>query len=282
MANTFGSNPLSVLWNKLRALFSPRQEAIPIVIQRKVMAIVFYPPAALAEATRAGWKNPDDLINQYIEAMGKASKNMLAYQVVNKVQVNYFPLAADGRQYDDTTWVLARKDDKTAFRDAAGNYVIADYRRLIQDFKMIQVVQNQLVDEIWMFGGPYFGFYESCMVGRGAFNCNGVPIQQDSRRFVIMGFNYERDVKEMVHDYGHRAERILAKKFGSDVFLSQLYDTQTAPAPRNAFEQFLLDRGTVHRTPGGKDYGQDEFAWLTAFQPEWWPPTIDPNRVKTI
>jgi hypothetical protein len=36
----------------------------------------------------------------------------------------------------------------------------------------------------------------------------------------------------------------------------------------------------VHRKPGGEEYGQDEFAWLTAMQPEWWPPTIDPNLVQ--
>ena len=130
-----------------------------------------------------------------------------------------------------------------------------------------------------MFGGPYFGFYESRMVGRGAFWCNGPGIEQDCRRFVIMGYNYERDVKEMVHDYGHRSESILAKHFDSETYLRKLYRLEPTPAPANAYEQFLLDIGTVHRKPGGQDYGQDEYAWLSAMQPEWWPPTIDPNLV---
>jgi hypothetical protein len=130
-----------------------------------------------------------------------------------------------------------------------------------------------------MFGGPYFGFYESRMVGKGAFWCNGPAIEQDCRRFVIMGFNYERDVKEMVHDYGHRSESLLAKQFGSETFLQKMYRLQSNVVTANAYEQFLVNLGTVHRKPGGEEYGQDEFAWLSAMQPEWWPPTIDPNLV---
>jgi hypothetical protein len=83
----------------------------------------------------------------------------------------------------------------------------------------------------------------------------------------------------MVHDYGHRAENILAKHFDSETYLRRTYRQKTIPAPANAYEQFLLDVGTVHRKPGGEDYSQDEFAWLMAMQPEWWPPTIDPNLV---
>jgi hypothetical protein len=32
------------------------------------------------------------------------------------------------------------------------------------------------IDEIWLFGGPYFGFYESRMAGPGAFWCNAPPL----------------------------------------------------------------------------------------------------------
>ena len=67
-----------------------------------------------------------------------------------------------------------------------------------------------------MFGGPYFGFYESIMVGEGAYFCNAPPLNKVacSRLFVIMGFNYERGVGEMLEDLGHRAESILTHVFG--------------------------------------------------------------------
>ncbi|NJM40308.1 MAG: hypothetical protein HC853_05865 [Anaerolineae bacterium] len=58
--------------------------------------------------------------------------------------------------------------------------------------------------------------YESCMGGRGAIWCNGdvIPFTQNvSRKFVAMGFNYERGVGEMLEDLGHRAENIMAHVF---------------------------------------------------------------------
>ncbi len=144
---------------------------------------------------------------------------------------------------------------------------------------------SQQIDEVWMFGGPYFGFYESRMVGKGAFWCNGPGIELNCRRFVIMGYNYQREVKEMVHDFGHRTESILARQFDSQAFLQQLYSSQpptatTVPAPKNDFEQFLMARGTVHRKPGGADYSQDEIAWVTALKLEWFPPVVDPNKAQ--
>ena len=109
-----------------------------------------------------------------------------------------------------------------------------------------------------------------------------------TRRYVVMGFNYQREVKEMVHDFGHRAESILAWQFGSQNFLQQLYsvggssgsNVPTLSTPANEYEQWLLVNGTVHRKPGGPDYGQDELAWVSALKPEWFPPAIDPNKVK--
>jgi hypothetical protein len=243
-------------------------------LTRKVLVIDFHPAAV-----PASWNRSDDLIPKYIEAMRKASQDILAYEVVEKLDVPEYPVLMDGRQYIDTTFTEVLADSTSALRDAKGNYLLADYDQIIQKFDILQKIKDAQIDEVWMFGGPYFGFYESRMVGRDAFWCNGPAIEQDCRRFVIMGFNYERDVKEMVHDYGHRAESLLAKHFGSETYLRKLYRQGSTYAPSNAYEQFLADLGTVHRKPGGEEYGQDEFAWLAAMQPEWWPPTIDPNLV---
>ena len=192
---------------------------------RKVLVIDFRPAAVLAR-----WNRSDDLIPGYIEAMRKASKDILAYQVVEKLEVTEYPLLVDGSQYTDTTYIGVIADDRSALRDANGNYLLADYEGIIQKFDIIQKVESAQIDEVWMFGGPYFGFYESRMMGKGAFWCNGPAIERDCRRFVIMGFNYEREVKEMVHDYGHRAENILAKHFGSETYLNKLYRLESTPA----------------------------------------------------
>ena len=232
-------------------------------LTRKVLVIDFHPTAVPAR-----WHRSDDLIPQYIDAMRKASQDILAYQVVEKLATPEYPVLMDGHQYTDTTYLGVLADDKSALRNTNGTYLLTDYGQIIQKFGLLGKIESAQIDEVWMFGGPYFGFYESRMVGKGAFWCNAPAIEQDCRRFVIMGFNYERDVKEMVHDYGHRAENVLAKQFGSEVYLRKMYAQQPTPAPANAYEQFLLDVGTVHRKPGGADYSQDEFAWLSAMQPE--------------
>jgi len=244
---------------------------------RKVLIIDFCPTAV-----QDRWNRSDDLIHGYIEAVRKASKDILAYQVVEKLEIPEYPVLMDNRKYTDITYPDVLDDDTRAFRDANGNYMFADYDQIIQKFDILQKVESEEIDEVWMFGGPYFGFYESRMMGKGAFWCNGPAIEHNCRRFVIMGFNYQRSVKEMVHDYGHRAESLLAKQFGSEAYLRRMYAQQSTPAPANAYEQFLLDVGTVHRKPGGVEYGQDEFAWVSAMQSEWWPLTIDPNLVGAL
>lgn len=250
-----------------------------LLMAPKVLTIDFRPAAIPRD-----WFASDLLVQQYIDAMRLASANTLVYQVTQKIAAPKYPLLLDGRQYTNVTWAAALADDHKAFRDPHNAYMLADYNRIIQDFNLIQLVLDNKIDEVWMFGGPYFGFYESRMVGQNAFWVNGPGMERNCRRFVIMGFNYQRSVREMVHDFGHRSESILARKYGSQNFLQPFYSAQppaaaAMPAPRNDFERFLLANGTVHRKPGGADYGQDETAWVTALKPSWFPLCVDTNKV---
>ncbi|MEW5940757.1 MAG: hypothetical protein AB1750_13895 [Chloroflexota bacterium] len=246
------------------------------ILAPKVMIINFRPAAVPSI-----WTQADTLANAYKQTMRSLSADTVIYQIVKRKTVSYFPVLEDGRQYTDATWTQARQDDRLAYRDAHGNYVFANYLKIAQDFDLLALVRDKAIDEVWMFGGPYFGFYESRMVGRNALWCNAPPLEQPGRRFVMMGFNYERDVKEMVHNFGHRAESILGAKYGSMAFVNQLYSAQPAltSAPANDFEQFLATYGTTHAPPGGPNYSQDEAAWVKKFKPEWFPPTVDPNKV---
>jgi hypothetical protein len=238
--------------------------------------VIDYRPTAIP----ANWNRTDDLVQQYVQTMMDISGRTLVYQVVDKVTVPDYPLLMDGRRYDDETWAGAMQDDKTALRDSHGNYMMSDYMRIIRDFELLQKVRDKKIDEVWMFGGPYFGFYESRMVGRDAVWCNAPAMEQPGRRFVIMGYNYQRGLKEMVHDFGHRAESILSIQFGSQTYLHKLYGLQPCPACANEFEEWLLENGTVHRKPGGEDYGQDEIAWVKNLHPGWLPPAVNPNLLK--
>ena len=253
----------------------PEPSPRPKRIQSPKVLVIDFRPAAIPQ----DWARTSDLVRDYVSALIKASQGALAYRVVETKTVADYPQLTDSRRYTDVTWTQASQNDALAYRDSHNNYLMADYVRIVQDFSLLALVRDRVIDEVWMFGGPYFGFYESRMVGRGAFWCNAPGLEQSGRLFVMMGFNYQRKVKEMVHNFGHRAESILGKKYNSIGFLNQLYQVQPTPAPANDFEKFLLANGTTHRPPGGEDYSQDELAWVTKLKPEWWPSAVNPNLV---
>lgn len=253
--------------------FNFRRNPLQIKVP-KVLVMNFRPSAVPAE-----WTKTNSLVEEYSEAMIQASHKVLIYKVVSTIEIPKYPPLMGGVQYTDATWTQAIQDDKKALRDAKGNYVLADYAKIIQEYGLVQGIEKNVIDEVWMFGGPYFGFYESRMVGKGAFWCNAPAIEQNCRRFVMMGFNYQRGAQEMLHSFGHRAESILSQRFNSFDFQSKLYNLQTPPVPKNDYEKWLLSHGTVHRKPGGDDYGQNEFSWLSSMLPAWWPFAIDPNKV---
>jgi hypothetical protein len=72
-----------------------------------------------------------------------------------------------------------------------------DYGRVLNELRLLQRVEQGDCDEVWFFGAPGFGFYESRMAGRGAFWCNAPACENTDvcrKRFVLMGFSYERAV----------------------------------------------------------------------------------------
>ncbi|MFN8410819.1 MAG: hypothetical protein U0Z26_00375 [Anaerolineales bacterium] len=247
----------------------------PLHVKAPKVLILDFRPAGVPQE----WRSAASLAEEYIEAMIQATRKTLIFRVVQKLDLPIYPYLINGKNYTDVTWNQAIQNDQSALRDERGNYLLADYQRIIQDYKILTAIQNNVIDEVWMFGGPYFGFYESRMAGKGAFWCNAPGLEQTSRRFVMMGFNYQRGVQEMIHSFGHRAESILAKHYGSQNFQNKLYNQQPTPAPKNEFEQWLIQHGTVHRLPSGPDYSQNEFSWLAALKSQWWPLIIDPNKV---
>src|SRR5688572_1753678 len=122
------------------------------VLAPKVLVIDFRPAAVPQE-----WNNTTDLIQKYLEALRQASKDTLKYRVAKKLDVQNYPPLLGIRQYDDALYAQVLKDDTKALRDAAGNYIMADYERILGDFDVLPQVRNKTVDEVWLFGGPYFG-----------------------------------------------------------------------------------------------------------------------------
>jgi len=157
------------------------------------------------------WNKVDDLVKGYISDIQQVSGGLVRYQIVERIDVDAFPAKVDGYVYDAQTYL-------NVIRSVSKPYMPqeADYYAIIKRFDILQRVANNEIDEAWVFNFPHAGFYESIMAGPGAFWCNAPPLTNTAasqRRFVIMGFSYERGVGEMLENMGHRAESIMEKTF---------------------------------------------------------------------
>jgi hypothetical protein len=170
------------------------------------------------------------------------------------VEVDGFPVKQDGFVYTPRSY-LANWRARSGFHQPDA----VDYHRLLNDFNVIPRVNSGLLDEVWLFGFPYAGYYESIMAGPDAYWCNAPPLPTSraagpapTRRFVIMGFNYERGVGEMLEDLGHRAESILSHYFNGTRGDANLWERFTR------YDQLHPGRaecGNVHFAPNSlRDY----------------------------
>lgn len=244
---------------------NPSQQPEPVF--PKVLAIVHNPVMKTHGGRRIRdayrWNDPDKLAQGYIDDIRYASYGYANYQIVERIEVDGFPAKKDGFRYDDRSFSEAWQ--RKAFHDPDA----VDYHALVREFKMIEKVDGGKIDEVWLLGFPYCGYYESIMAGPGAFWCNAPPLtgtEHASRRFVIMGFNYERGVGEMLEDLGHRAESIL----------SQVFEGKRGEA--NLFERFTR---YDQKHPGRAECGNVHFAPNSVRDYDWGNPRFVPSRCDT-
>ena len=225
-----------------------------VMLSPRVLAIVFDPTVDPANGTHLiaykNWSNVDQLIAGYIADIKECSSGLVNFQVVDKIVVDAFPKKQDGFTYTAQNYL-----DVLAGRAPAHDPDLVDYWAIVNQFDLVSRVMNNAIDEVWWFGGPYFGFYESRMVGKGAFWTNSPALENSdacTRRFIIMGYNYEREVAEMIHDLGHRAESIMTQVFRQtqgDANLYARFARYDLVAPGQA------EVGVVHFPPNAqKDY----------------------------
>lgn len=240
-----------------------------------------------------GWQPVDNLIAGYIADVDECSGGLVKYQVVEKISLNEFPAKVDNFRYDAASY-LATINNPSIHHEPDR----IDYAPIISKFNLLQRVANNELDEVWLFTFPFSGTWESTMVGKGAFYCNSDPQPNtDScpRRFVIMGFSYERGVGEMEEDLAHRTESIIGRVHKCSDFVNWCYawDRSKDPyvkldpnrynalqfAETNLFAKFLLfDRiapgnaqaGTVHYAPNSqKDYDWGNTTPVATYADDW-------------
>lgn len=235
-------------------------DPIPLLVS----LLVFDPPATEAGMTVrevCGWRDPLALTSEFIASLRTASHGLVRVTVVDTVVSPEFPPKTDGFLYSS-------EDYLTHWRAREGWHQpdLSDYRWIIREFDLTRKIDDGLADEIWMWGGPYFGFWESTMAGPGAYFCNSDPVEgvESTRPFVIMGFSYERGVGEMLENLGHRTESILTHVYGS-------WEAESTHAWNRftLYDKVLPGRGAcgnVHFAPNSEadyDWGNPRRVWST-------------------
>ena len=224
------------------------------IVSPRVLTIIYDPimkPATGEKLSKlANWPTHENLAGQFISDILQCSNGLGRYQLVERIEVNEFPVKVDGFRYTPQSYAEVMR------RTAPGHFPdTINYQEVLMRFNILQRIATNQIDEVWLFGFPYAGFYESIMGGPGAFFCNSDPLVGTSkalRRFVIMGFSLERGVGEMLEAMGHRAESIMEKVYSRSTPQNNLwrkfirYD-KTSPGQSEC--------GNVHFAPNSdKDY----------------------------
>ncbi|MEW6503883.1 MAG: hypothetical protein AB1457_07950 [Chloroflexota bacterium] len=276
---------LRQLWLWLSGLFKPAEpgpipqplDQLPIPITRKVMVVVFDPIIPNTANQRLSqylnWFDVDSLTTTFIQDLLTCSHGYLTYQVVEKLIVDGFPQKKDGFVYTVNDFLQAWQT-QNGFHQPD----LADYAKILNDFNIVNKINSGIIDEVWMFGMPYAGFYESVMVGPGAFFVNAppLPISGVQRPFIMMGFNYQRGVGEMLEAFGHRAEFILARAYRNITGNANLWQRFTR---YDKIYPGQAECGTVHYAPNSQtDYDWGNPAYVPSRCRNWlkFPDLSDP------
>jgi hypothetical protein len=246
-------------WTKRRPPAQASREADLAPLQ--VLQIIYNPliedegGRRLTDVLR--WHEPDRLAAGYSTDLTDASHGIARFEIVDRVELDEWPAKQDGFRYDDRSYLRAWRE-RSGFHQPDG----VNYHRIIERFAVLQRIAARAIDEVWLFGPPYSGFWESTMAGPGAFWCNSPPVaatEESGRRFVIMGFNYERGVDCMLENFGHRTESIMSRVY------------QAHHGERNRWEHFCRHEQVA---PGRSSCGNVHFAPNSAADYDWGNPRV--------
>lgn len=195
----------------------------PDAVYKKVYVIVYDPILSTQGgqhlSTYEGWNDYATLNQDTIDFFKEVSGNKLNYSVYGTpVVLEQWPEKIDGFKYDETTeaqYLAALTNSQLVHHPDEVNYT-----KILNNatLDICGKVNSGLIDEVWIYNAPNFGFYESRLAGPGAYKFNAPPVGGSlkcNRMIPIMGPSVERPVKEAIHNFMHRAEWTMTKVYGS-------------------------------------------------------------------
>ena len=224
-------------------LSTPKLTPKPNPKLTRVLVLDFNPVIHSQNNTRLrklkSWADPQTLESEYIRIVSKLSHGMINYSVIERISnIDMFLEKIDGFEYTETEYLNVINSHIEHHEPD-----IINYSKLIEKYDICQKVNSGQIDELWLWGGPWFGYYEAVMAGRDAYFTNALPIKNTpcNRNINIMGFSYERGVDEMLEDLGHRMEGVMAHVFNED--------PRWEPSQKTEWGKFVSSYGWMHQPP---------------------------------
>jgi hypothetical protein len=233
------------------------------------VAVVCYDPSLASQdgaklTEYMEWNAPRPMTENLIRYIREASGGYANYELVDWIDVDKFPQKRDGFRYTDESFLAMWKN-----RDLVHQPDAASYAAMFDDAKLTDRAKSGEIEEIWVWGAPYFGFDEYAMKIPGDL----VPYQPNNpwfyrpydipdcgRTVAVMGFNYEVGEDNALHSFGHRCEGTLALTIGRGEWDAKNVNNPWSRFTRQA-KEYPDDAqvGNVHGGPNatdGYDYSQ--------------------------
>jgi len=167
------------------------------------------------------WSDPWKLTLQVIEDLRFASHGYVNYRVVDIIDHDGYPTKRDGFTYDEEGFLAVLEDPGKA-RDG-----MTSFERMFEQFDLPGRIAAKKIDEIWLWGSPWFHWDELHWKIPG----DRIPYQTDNpwlyrpydipdvgKTIWIMGFSYERGEGEALEDFCHRIESALSLTVGKGIW----------------------------------------------------------------
>ena len=193
--------------------------ALPIIpINRRILLVIYNPTIATVSLTQAeGWNdpdtsnNPDSITNSIMSNINADSQYHFSYTVAQTIVRAEFPQKGDGYVYNQTSYLNCLADDTQCHMPDEANLL-----KIVNDSGACDKLNSGAIDELWLWGGPYFGFGESILTGPNAFQYNSSPLGGTScnKLLPIMEYNYAMPIGNALHSYSHRIESTMTKVYG--------------------------------------------------------------------
>jgi PKD repeat protein len=183
---------------------------------RRILVIVYDPFLSNGQLLHEyfGWFEHQDITQAHINQIYSASNGYVQYEVVaTSLITDEWPVKIDGFRYTEEEYLAV-----IAGQSPPHEPDTVDYNAILNspDLDICGRLNRGEIDDVWLYGGPYFGYWESTLAGPGGFWYNSPPVPDLNtcgRLVPIMGFNYER-ADGTGHIFGHRMESTMVRVYG--------------------------------------------------------------------